>query len=110
MTTTELCEAAGLSRSTVQQWLECGFLEAANVGIPGGGVRRVFARGQLERACLVKALLRKGVSLARLAASDLSFEAGQAYVVYGRPRTASISSRHPRPSSRHPGEPEGSQQ
>jgi hypothetical protein len=30
----------------------------------------------------VKALLRKGVSLARLAAADLSFDAGQAYVVY----------------------------
>jgi DNA-binding transcriptional MerR regulator len=82
MTTIELCESAGLSRSTVQQWQECGFLEAANVGIPGGGVRRVFAPGQLERARLVKALLRKGVSLARLAAADLSFEAGQAYVAY----------------------------
>jgi DNA-binding transcriptional MerR regulator len=82
MTTTELCESAGLSRSNVQQWLECGLLEAENVGIPGGGVRRIFAPGQLERARLVKALLRKGVSLARLAAADLSFEASQAYVVY----------------------------
>ena len=82
MTTIELCESAGLSRSTVQQWLECGFLEAENVGIPGGGVRRIFAPGQVERVPLVKALLRKGVSLARLAAADLSFEAGQAYVVY----------------------------
>jgi hypothetical protein len=42
------------------------------VGIPG----------QFERARLVKALLREGVSPARLAASDLSFDAGQAYVVY----------------------------
>jgi DNA-binding transcriptional MerR regulator len=83
MTTTELCESAGLSRSTVQQWLECGFLEAENVGIPGGGVRRVFAPSQLERARLVKELSRKGVRLARLAAADLAaFEAGQAYVVF----------------------------
>jgi DNA-binding transcriptional MerR regulator len=81
MTTIELCASAGLSRSTVQQWLEFGFLEAENVGIPGGGVRRIFTPGQLERARLVKALLRKGVSLARRAAAELSFEAGQAYVV-----------------------------
>jgi excisionase family DNA binding protein len=52
MTTNELCELAGLSRSTVQQWLECGFLEAENVGIQGGGVRRILAPGQLERARL----------------------------------------------------------
>jgi hypothetical protein len=52
------------------------------VGIPGGGHRCELAPNQLERARLVKALLRKGVSLARLAASDLSFDAGQAYVVY----------------------------
>lgn len=82
MTTLELCESAGLSRSTVQQWLESGFLEAENVGIPGGGVRRVFAPGQLERARLVKALLRKGVSLGALAGSDLSFDAGVLFVVY----------------------------
>jgi len=36
----------------------------------------------VERAHLVKALLRKGVRLARLAAVDLSFSAGQANVVY----------------------------
>jgi excisionase family DNA binding protein len=82
MTTIELCASAGLSRSTVQQWLESGFLKAAKVGTPCGGVRRIFAPGQLERARLVKALLRKGMSLARLAAADLSFDVGQAYVVY----------------------------
>jgi len=43
MTTTELCASAGLSRSTVQQWSECGFLEAENVGIPGGDVRSLPA-------------------------------------------------------------------
>jgi hypothetical protein len=82
MTTLELCESAGLSRHQVQTWLESGFLEAEKVGIPGGGCRRVFAPGQLERARLVKALLCKGVSLGRLVAADLAFDAGQAYVVY----------------------------
>jgi hypothetical protein len=82
MTTAELCRAAGLGLSTVQMWLESGFLEAKNVGIPGGGCRRVFAPGQLERARVLKALHRKGVSLGRLVAADLSFDAGQAYVVY----------------------------
>jgi DNA-binding transcriptional MerR regulator len=82
MTTNELCESAGLSRLQVQMWLESGFLEAEKVGIRGGGYRRLFASGQLERARLLKALLRKGVSLARLVAADLSFDTGQAYVVY----------------------------
>jgi hypothetical protein len=41
MTTTELCESAGLSRSNVQQSLECGFLEAENVGIPGAAIAAV---------------------------------------------------------------------
>jgi excisionase family DNA binding protein len=67
MTTNELCESAGLSRSTVEQWLESGLLEAEKMEIRGGGCRRVFAPGQLKRARLVKALLRKGVSLGRLA-------------------------------------------
>jgi hypothetical protein len=52
------------------------------VGIPGGGHRFELAQNQLQRARLLKALLRKGVSLARLAATDLAFDAGQAYVVY----------------------------
>jgi DNA-binding transcriptional MerR regulator len=82
MTTKELCQAVGVGQWTLQMWLESGFLQAENIGIPGGGCRRVFAPSQLERARLLKALLRKGVSLGRLAASDLSFDAGQAYVVY----------------------------
>jgi DNA-binding transcriptional MerR regulator len=82
MTTKELCQAVGVGQSALQMWLESGFLQAENIGIPGGGCRRVFAPSQLERARLLKALLRKGVSLGRLAAADLSFDAGQAYVVY----------------------------
>jgi DNA-binding transcriptional MerR regulator len=61
MTTVELCEKAGLSRCTINNWLEAGLLEAEKVGNPGGGCRRVFGAGQLERARLVKMLLQKGV-------------------------------------------------
>jgi DNA-binding transcriptional MerR regulator len=82
MTTKELCQAVGVGQSALQMWLQSGFLQAENIGIPGGGKRRMIAPGQLERARLLKALLRKGVSLARLAAADLSFDAGQAFVVY----------------------------
>jgi hypothetical protein len=38
--------------------------------------------GQLERARVLNALHRKGVSLGQLVAADLAFDAGQAYVVY----------------------------
>jgi hypothetical protein len=63
MTILEFCDAAGICRATLQQWIEAGYLRAENIGLPGGGVRRVFDAGQLERAQLLKALLRKGVSL-----------------------------------------------
>jgi hypothetical protein len=81
MTTLELCEAAGICRSTVQNWMEAGLLEAENVGIPGGGVRRIFAPGQLELARMLKMLLGKGVPPAQLASTDLAVD-GQAYIVY----------------------------
>ena len=81
MTTKELCQAVGVGQSALQMWLQSGFLQAENIGIPGGGKRRMFAPGQLERARLLKALLRKGVSLGQLAAADLAFD-NQAYVVY----------------------------
>jgi DNA-binding transcriptional MerR regulator len=57
MTTKELCQAVGVGQSALQMWLQSGFLQAENIGIPGGGKRRMFAPGQLERARLVKALL-----------------------------------------------------
>jgi hypothetical protein len=81
-TTLELCESVGLSRRQLQSWLDTGLLEAETVGIPGGGHRYEFAAGQAERARVLKALHRNGVSLGRLVAADLSFDAGQAYVVY----------------------------
>jgi DNA-binding transcriptional MerR regulator len=64
MTTNEFCESSGLAPRELRRWLETGLLEAETIGIPGSGNRYVFALGQLERARLVKALLRKGVSLA----------------------------------------------
>ena|SRR5215469_15515857 len=82
MTTRELCESAGLSQYQVQTWLETGLLEAETVGIPGGGRRFEFAAGQLERARVLKALHKKGVPLGRLVAGGVSFDAGQAYVIY----------------------------
>jgi DNA-binding transcriptional MerR regulator len=69
-------ESVGLSRRQLQVWLDSGLLEAEMIGIPGGDRRFELAPGQLERARRLKALLRKGVSLARLAAADLTFDAG----------------------------------
>jgi hypothetical protein len=57
--------------------MRIGRAQPAKVGIRGGGCRRVFAPGQLERARLLKSLLPKGVSLARLAAADLAFHAAK---------------------------------
>ena len=80
--THEFCESSGLAPRELRRWLETGLLEAETIGIPGGGHRYVFAPGQLERARVLEALHRKGVSLGQLAAADLAFDAGQAYVVY----------------------------
>ena len=82
VTTRELCESTGLSQYQVQTWLDTGLLEAETIGIPGGGHRYEFAPGQLERARVLNALHRKGVSLGQLVAADLAFDASQAYVVY----------------------------
>jgi hypothetical protein len=82
VTTRELCESTGLSQYQVQTWLDTGLLEAETIGIPGGGRRFEFDAGQLQRARVLKALQRKGVPLGRLAAAGVSFDAGQAYVVY----------------------------
>ena len=65
----------------MQKWLESGFLEARIVGVPGGGCRREFAPGQLEKARLIKTLHQKGVRSAQLSAADLAFD-GQAFVVF----------------------------
>jgi hypothetical protein len=45
------------------------------------GPRQEFDAGQLERGRLLKALLAKGVSFARLSGADLAFN-GQAFVVF----------------------------
>jgi hypothetical protein len=45
------------------------------------GPRQEFDASQLERVRLLKALLAKGVSFARLAGADLAFN-GQAFVVF----------------------------
>jgi DNA-binding transcriptional MerR regulator len=83
MNTSELCASTGLTAREVQNWLDNGLLEPADfVGrASGGGLQREFTADQAERARLLKALHRKGATLAQLARANLSL-AGQAYVVY----------------------------
>jgi hypothetical protein len=79
MTIEEFCEKAGLSKHQLNNWLESGLLEAKTVNGPDGPSQE-FDASQLERARLLKTLLAKGVSLARLS-GDLAFN-GQAFVVF----------------------------
>src|SRR5215472_15343412 len=44
MTTKELCQAVGVGQSALQMWLQSGFLQAENIGIPGGGTPHVRSR------------------------------------------------------------------
>jgi DNA-binding transcriptional MerR regulator len=80
MTTEEFTEKANLSKHQLDTWRESGLLEAKTINGPDGP-RQEFDAGQLERARLLKALLAKGVSFARLAGADLAFN-GQAFVVF----------------------------
>jgi hypothetical protein len=58
-------------------------LDAEMVGrTSGGGIRREFTADQAERARVIKALHQKGATLAQLARSNLTFDSGQAFVVY----------------------------
>jgi hypothetical protein len=83
MTTTELCESAGLNPRELQNWLENGLLDAEMVGrTVGGGVRREFTAAQAERARLIKALQNKGAKLSQLARADLADLVGKAFVVF----------------------------
>jgi hypothetical protein len=56
--------------------------EALRRVIPGGGRRREFTDGQLERARVIKALHATGATLSQLARASLTFDDGQAFVVY----------------------------
>jgi hypothetical protein len=85
MTTVQLSESAGLTQYQIQLFLESGLIQAATVGISGGGRRFEFDAGQLQRARLLKQLRLKGVPLSRLATSDLSFD-GEAYLVFNGDR------------------------
>jgi hypothetical protein len=76
----EFIEKANLSRHQVRTCLESGLLEAKMVNGPNGP-RQEFDAGQLERARLLKALLAKSVSLARLSGAVLAFN-GQAFVLF----------------------------
>jgi hypothetical protein len=71
MTEQEFCESAGLSKHQVHTWLESGLLEAKMVNGQDGPSQE-FDASQLQRARLLKTLLAKGVSLARLSGVDLA--------------------------------------
>jgi hypothetical protein len=83
MNTTELCASAGLTPRELQNWLEIGLLESADmVGrIAGGGLQREFTADQAERARVLKALHTKGATLTQLARANLAFD-GQAFIVF----------------------------
>jgi hypothetical protein len=51
--------------------------------VAGGCISRQPYRGQAEHARVIKALHQKGATLAQLARSNLTFDSGQAFVVYG---------------------------
>jgi DNA-binding transcriptional MerR regulator len=83
MTSIEFCESTGLTPRELQNWLESGLLQPELVVIPGViGRRREFTAGQAERARVIKALHGKGVTLSQLARANLTFDAGQAFVIY----------------------------
>jgi hypothetical protein len=83
MTTTELCESAGLTPRELQNWIDNGLLDAGRVGrSAGGGVRREFTADQAERARVIKALQSKGAKLSQSARADLAGLAGKAFVVF----------------------------
>ena len=82
MTTHELCESSGLTSRELERWVETGLLKAELVGTPGGGRQGEFAADQAVRARLLKALHSKGATLSQLARANLTFDSGQAFVIY----------------------------
>ena len=83
MTAQEFCASSGLNPKELPTWLETGLLAPADmVGRSAGGLRRDFTADQAERARVIKALRQKGATPARLARSNLTFDSGQAFVVY----------------------------
>jgi hypothetical protein len=60
----ELCRTAGLAERELRNWIDYGLLDAHVVARDGGGHQRPFSQDQAERACLRRALHRKGVALA----------------------------------------------
>ena len=83
MTTTELCESAGLTPRELQNWIDNGLLDADEMaGRACGGLRWEFTAEQAARARVLKALHNKGMKLSQLArVANLAFD-GQAFVVF----------------------------
>jgi hypothetical protein len=78
----ELCESSGLTSRELERWVETGLLKAELVGTPGGGRHWEFAADQVERARVLKALHSKGATLSQPARANLTFDSGQAFVIY----------------------------
>jgi hypothetical protein len=83
MTSIEFCESAGLTPRELQNWLETGLIQAELVVIPGAAGRYPeFTAGQVERTRVIKALHARGAMLSQLARANLTFDAGQAFVIF----------------------------
>jgi hypothetical protein len=82
VTSHELCESSGLTSRELERWMETGRLKAELVSRPGGGRQWDFTADQAERARSLKALHTKGATLSQLARANLTFDSGQACVVY----------------------------
>jgi hypothetical protein len=54
------------------KWIDYGLLDTDKVRRDGAGLRREFSQDQAERACLLRALHSKGVTLRQLARADLA--------------------------------------
>jgi len=82
MTTAAFCAATGLKPRELENWLDAGLLEPADmVGRTDCcGLRREFNSGQVERARLLKQLQKRGAKLYQLARANLSFDGR--YIVY----------------------------
>src|SRR5215472_7581147 len=83
MTTTELCESAGLTPRELQNWIDNGLLDADEMaGRACGGLRWEFTAEHAACARVLKALHNKGMKLSQLArVANLAFD-GQAFVVF----------------------------
>ena len=61
-TTFQVAKILGVSRSSVQQWLDSGFIEPSILAAEGRGTKNLFSREDLYRIAMFRALSRAGVA------------------------------------------------